>query len=482
MVGLLEQSQPGVNLYELVADRIASMIETGALSSGQRVPSVRKLHMQMAVSISTVLEAYRRLEARGLIEARPQSGFYVRHLRHPTAPEPSHHTPIDAATPVRISDMTLRMTHAARDPSIIPLGAAVSSPALLPMRQITQTMSRLGRLHPRLTHAYDFPPGLEELRSQVARRLIDAGVNVSPSEILTTSGAQEAVALCLQSVTQPGDTVAVESPTFYGLLQLIESLHLKAVEIESHPRDGVKLDALESAIGKHNIRACLFVLNFNNPMGSCMPDDNKRRLVEMLASRDIPLIEDDVYGELVWGAKRPLSAKAFDRKGLVLHCSSFSKTLAPGLRVGWCVPGRFYRDVELRKLATSIATASLPQMTAAEFLATGGYDRHVRRLRRTYAELSQRMTLAIQNYFPNGVRISRPSGGFVLWVEMPEGVDSLRLQSDALASKISIAPGPIFSANHSYRNCMRLNCGLTWTDEIEQAVSTLGALAGRQLE
>jgi DNA-binding transcriptional MocR family regulator len=469
-------------LYQKTADAIARLIERGTLRPGQRIPSVRRLSSQYRVSISTVLQAYQKLESRGLIEARPQSGYYVRLRLHPAPPEPVMSTPRCLPKAVSISEQVMRVVQAARDPRIVPLGAAVSGSDFLPMRQLNRILGQVGRRYLKLSHAYDFPPGNELLRVQVARRTMEAGCVLGPGDIVTTCGAQEAINLCLRAVTKPGDTVAIESPTFYGILQSIESLHLRALEIPTHPRTGICLDSLKASLRSNPVKVCLFSPNFNNPLGSCMPDDSKQQLVKMLAEREIPLIEDDIYGELVFGAVRPKAAKAYDKRGLVMLCSSFSKTLAPGYRVGWTAPGRFQEAVERLKFVNTIATATLPQLAVAEFLANGGYDRHVRRIRRIYSEQIESMTGAISRYFPQGTRVTRPAGGFVLWVELPDGIDAMELHDAALCEKISIAPGPIFSASGKFKNCFRINCGLPWSVEIEKAVMTLGRLAAKQLQ
>ena len=286
----------------------------------------------------------------------------------------------------------------------------------------------------------------------------------------------EALNLCLRAVAKAGDIVAIESPAFYGTLQIIESLGMKALEIPADPRDGIILDALAAAIRRQKVKACLFVLNFSNPLGSCMPDANKKELVELLARREIPLIEDDIYGDLCFGEPRPKTAKAYDKQGLVLLSSSFSKTLAPGYRVGWTAPGRFKPQVESLKFTSSMATVTAPQMAIADFLQSGGYDRYLRKIRRILMTQVQQMSDAVGRYFPAGTKVTRPQGGYVLWVELPRFVDSLDLHRRALQQKISIAPGPIFSAKQKYKNFIRLSCGLPWSEKIDRAVQTLAEL------
>jgi DNA-binding transcriptional MocR family regulator len=281
-------------------------------------------------------------------------------------------------------------------------------------------------------------------------------------------------------VAQPGDVIAIESPAFFGILQMIEALGMRVCEIPTYPREGVCLDELRARLKCCRIKACVFTLNFSNPLGSCMPDEKKQQLVRLLSENQVPLIEDDIYGSLAFGPTRPKVAKAFDREGWVMLCDSFTKTLSPGYRVGWVAPGRFKERVEFLKYVNTGATPSLPQMALAEFVQNGGYDHHLRKIRRRYAQHMQLMTEAVGRYFPEGTKATRPSGGMCLWVELPAAVDGLAVYRQALAEGISIAPGSLFSAKQEYRNFIRLNCGNPWTEEIEDALRRLGNLAKRE--
>jgi len=473
------QPEARESLYQQVALRISELIEHGTLQPGERVPSVRKLSEQEDVSIATVMQAYRVLENKGLIEARPQSGYYVRPRVWRPPAEPARSEPSLRATRVSTTDLVRRFMQAARDPSLVGLGAALPSPTLLPTLHLSRAMAAVGRRSPQLANTYDVAPGNYQLRVQIARRGMDAGCMLAPDDVIITCGCQEALYLSLRAVAQPGDTIAIESPTYFGVLQIIESLGLKACEIPTYPRHGVCLDELNERLDCCRIQACLFLLNYSNPLGSCMPDEKKARLVALLAKRQIPLIEDDIYGELAFAADRPKTAKAFDRAGHVLLCSSFCKTLAPGYRVGFVAPGRFRDQVEHLKYVTSIGTATLPQLAVADFLANGGFDHHVRKLRRVFAEQVERVTHAISRYFPEGTRVTRPSGGYVLWVELPAHIDSVDLFERALDEKISIAPGPIFSPKQGFRNFIRLSCGNQWSETIERALFRLGQIIAK---
>jgi DNA-binding transcriptional MocR family regulator len=463
-------------LYESVANDISAMIHTGTLTAGDRVPSVRRLSQQKRVSISTVLLAYRLLENRGLLEARPQSGYFVR-ARRPVAAEPSITDPPRKPRAVGVHDLVSRVLSAANDPRVVPLGAALPAHELMPATKLRRMLSAVARRRPESLTTYAVPPGREELRRQIARHALNWGCNLVADDVIVTNGCMEAVNLCLRAVAKAGDIIALESPTYFGLLQIIESLGMKALEIPTHPRTGISLDALALACEREKIKACLVMPNVSNPLGSVMPDAAKKRLVQMLATHDIPLIEDAVYGDLYFSHTAPRAAKAYDRHGTVMLCSSFSKTLAPGFRVGWVAPGRYHAQVEKLKFITSVGNPELLQLAVAEFLDNGGYDRQLRSLRRALRERVERMQRAVSEHFPAGTRVTSPSGGFVLWVQLPAGVEALALYERAMHEHIGIAPGPMFSASDRYRGCIRLNCGCQWTPAIEGALARLGELA-----
>ena len=467
----------GALLYERVAAHVAGLIERGALRPGDRVPSVRRLSRQQGVSVSTVIQAYLHLEGSGLIEARPQSGHYVRRRGGAALPEPRAPRTSATSSKVSVASLVSKVYGASRDPHIVPFGAATPSPELLPTNRLNATLARVARSSGAVGVAYDPPPGCPALRRQIARRAVERGCALTADDLVTTVGAMEALGLCLRAVAQAGDTVAIESPLYFGILQLMESLRIRALEIPCLPGTGMDLDALEEALGAHKIKACLALPVISQPIGASMSDAAKRRLVEMLARRDIPLIEDDIYGDLHFGATMPRPAKAFDERGLVMLCSSFTKTLAPGYRVGWAAPGRFRERVEQLKFANSVATPTLPQLAVADFVEHGGYEHHLRALRRKLAAQVDAVSAAIAEHFPAGTRVSRPAGGFVLWVELPPGTSALELHARALAHGISVAPGPIFSAKPRFANCIRMSCGYPWSDLLAHAVRTLGRLA-----
>ncbi len=424
-----------------------------------------------------MLAAYRLLEDAGKIKSRPQSGYYVSTKLWTPPAEPGMSKPKSASTPVSIGEVVLKFLQESKSTDVVRLGAAVSGGDFPATRLVNRMAGSISRRSPKAANAYDVPPGSPALRLQLARRGVDAGCSLSPDEIITTCGSQEALGICLRAVAKAGDTIAIESPTFYGVLQTIEMLGMKALELPTCPREGVSLDALRFALDTTDIKACLFVPTNHNPLGFTMSDAHKQQLVTLLASKDIPLIEDDIYGDLCFAPQRSKACKAFDENGLVLYCSSFSKTLAAGFRVGWCAPGRYYDDVIKLKLYTSLATPTLPQMAIAEFLAGSGYEHHLRQVRRLFETQVSRLSQLVCEHFPASTKITRPAGGFVIWVELPEQINSMQLHDRSLAKGISVAPGAIFSPKQKFKNFIRLNAGLDWSDEVEQAVKTVGEIA-----
>jgi DNA-binding transcriptional MocR family regulator len=465
-----------MTLYHDLADRTAQLIASGVLRAGDRLPSVRQACRTHNLSPITVTQAYSLLESRGLVEARPRSGFFVRARLGNRLPEPGMSRPAGGSTQLQVSDFIFQILDSVRDPAVIPLGSGFPGPLLFPLEKLGRFLAAAARRIKPQDTLTDLPPGYPELRRQIALRYLGVGATVSPDDIIITNGAMEALNLCLQAVTRPGDVIAVESPAFYAGLQAAERLGLKVVEVPSHPRDGVNLGALEQLLKRHPVRACLFMLNYSNPSGSCMPDAHRRTLIALLDRHDVPLIEDDVYAELHHGEQPPLCSKALDRDGRVMHVSSFSKCLAPGFRVGWVAAGRYADAIRRQKLSFSLATPVALQHALADYLKQGGYDRHLRTLRATLGAQMATLISDVEAHFPAGTRMAEPEGGYFLWLELPEGCDTLALHREALARGISIAPGPIFSAQREFRNFVRLNFGHPDTEARREAVRMLGDL------
>ena len=461
-------------LYNRIADQIQELIQQGAYRTGDRLPGVRVLSRQFGVSIATILQSHQVLEGRGFVDARERSGYYVR-LPPSQTPVPTVDQVQSRPTPVSARELAVEMVRAAQDRTLVPLGAAVPHSDFMPMRQMQQAASWAARLG-RDAQDYAFP-GKLVLRRQIAQRMTALGAPTVPDQLLITTGAQEAITIALRSVTKPGDIVALESPFFPGILHSLELLGLRVIEIPSDPTQGISLEGLQLALEQWPVAACIVVVNHSNPLGCRLSDARKQRLVRMLSTAKVPLIEDDIYGDLPLEGERPRPAKAFDKEGNVLYCGSFSKTLSPGMRIGWLQPGRYLEEALQQKYFMNIATSTIPQLAVAHFLEQNGYERFLRSVRQRYAEALERMRTAVGHYFPEGTAVSRPVGGFVLWVQMPDGCDGTEIFRQALGEGISVAHGRLFSLSDKFQNCLRLNGANPWDEKIEKALKRMGEMA-----
>lgn len=462
-------------LYQQLADRLQALIRDNVYEVGTRLPAVRQLSTQHEVSVSTAISAYRELEQRGVLEARSRSGYFVRQppaVRE--APRPGRARPRPRA--VTGQERVLQLLQAVNDPDIVNLGAAAPDADFLPVAAMERAFHQVLRDQRRRCMGYEFPPGAPELRQQLARRLAGLQCQVNADDVLITNSCQESMTIALRMLTKPGDTVAVESPTYYGLLQMIESLGLQALEIPTDPVTGISLDALDMALGKWSVAACILVSNFSNPLGVCMTDERKQALLRCLSKHKVPLVEDDIYGDLPFNGRRPSPIKRWDTEGLVYYCSSSSKTLAAGIRVGWLVPGKQMERAQYLQFINTLSVNTPAQLAVAHFLQRGHYERCLRTSATAYIKAVARMTDRIIQLFPTETRVSRPAGGFVLWVELPGDSDTLSLMENALDAGVSFAPGTMFSASGKYNNCLRLNCAVRWDARLERALITLARL------
>ena len=463
-------------LYRQVIDLISENIDSGTLRPGDRLPSLRRMSSRIGVSIPTVRQAYVELERQRRVESRPQSGFYVRGFLSNDMVRPSPRFR-RTAKPVPVSRRSLmdRVFDGIHQPDVLPFGIADPSMAKPPAKALHRTMKRVMARAEGRSLAYAPNNGEPGLRRQIAYRYLDSvGSNVDPDGICITNGGQEALSLALAAVAKRGDVIAVESPTYHGQLELIESMGMLAIEVETCPEEGVELDALRKTLDAHPVKVCMFSTTLSNPLGASMPDAKRKELVELLDEREIVLIEDDVYGELLFDGQRPKPAEFHSHSGHILTCGSFSKTAAPGYRIGWLLTGGHHDEIVRLKRSFSCSSGLLQQMTLAEFVASGDYDRHLKTLRHVLQCNARRMAAAIASYFPTETRISKPVGGCVMWLELPEPVDSEKLFNLAIQDGISIAPGSIFSPCNRYRNFIRLSFGHPWTSEIEAGIRKLG--------
>lgn len=467
--------------YEWVADRLRTAIRDGTFAPGSRLPGLRRACDHYGVSLSTALQAYRQLEAEGLIDARARSGYFVQAPPCSSHPEPQATELTGRTEAITVSARVLEMISASQRPGCVNLGATLPDPALLPTRALRRMLAEAAAA-PSSIGSYGSIAGDPALRELIAQHMMLIGVRTSPDEIVTTNGGcMEALSVALRTVTRPGDTVAVESPTFYGLLQVLEDLGLRALELPTDPRTGLDPRTAPALAQAAGARALVTIPNAHNPLGYSMPDSAKKALVDCCAEAALPLIEDDIYGELAPEQHRPAPLKAWDEHGAVMLCSSFSKVLSPGLRVGWLLAGRQAERATEIKFRSSGTAAIAPQRALAEYLRRGRYDRVVRNAARHYAARLDRLRAHVAAHFPAGTRISRPVAGFALWVELPTEADATAIYQQALDQDIVIAPGELFAPADRYRHCLRLNAAAADDSRVPPAIEVLGRLVHQAL-
>jgi DNA-binding transcriptional MocR family regulator len=464
------------HLYLQVADGLEKMIGEEILRIGDKLPSVRMLSEEYGISMGTAFQAYYHLEGKGLIEARPKSGYYVRFnfRRMPALPRMAE--PASVTSQVSVLEMVATVYKHISSDDLVNFSVAAPPTGLLPAAKLNKSLVHAMRSSRHHCIQYEHIQGNPELRRQLAKLAFNWGGKFSEEDVVVTAGCMEALVMCLKAVTSPGDTVVIENPTYFGIFQVIESLGLKVVEIPADPLTGVDPGHLEAIFKKFPVKACVLVPNFNNPLGGCMPDEKKRALVDLVTRHRIPLIEDDIYGELYFGRHRPKTCKTFDKEGWVLHCSSLSKSLAPGYRIGWALPGRFTDQVLHLKFMHTVTGTTITQQAIAHFLSIGRYEYHLKKLRKALHTQCLRYMQGIMQYFPENTKVSRPQGGFVLWVELDKKLNAYLLYQEALKHQISVAPGQIFSAQGQFGNCLRISYARPWDPQVEEGLKTLGRL------
>jgi DNA-binding transcriptional MocR family regulator len=462
-------------LYNEIANGIASQITSGVLKSGDKLISVRMLCKEHGISMNTAKRVFLELESQSLIDSKPQSGYFVSRLSYLKLPLSEVSRPSSSPNDNEPDELISKVYADMGNHDLTLFSISAPSGDLLPLAKLKKEIVQATRELKEGGTAYEPLQGNVKLRRMIAIRSLSWGGDLHENDLITTNGAMNAVSLCLMALGKPGDTIAMESPCYPGSLQLAISLGFKVLELPTHPTTGLEIDALKEAIPKINL--CLLVPNFNTPLGSCMPDEHKKEIVALLSGNNIPLIEDDIYGDLYFGTQRPKCCKSFDKEGNVLWCSSVSKTLAPGYRVGWVAPGKYKEKLLRLKLIHSISSATIIQESVANFLKTGKYENHLRHLRRTLQDNYQNYIHAIAEYFPEGTKTSRPQGGLALWIEFSKHIDTKKLYDLAIKHHISIAPGRMFTLQNQFGNCMRLCIGLQWSEEIKFKLKQLGNLA-----
>ena len=464
------------SLYQKIAEALSDQIKSGTIKSGEKMPSLRVLKLEYGVSMNTVIQAYLELESKGLIISRPKSGYFASYKPNKLA-VPTTSNPEGIEEPEGVESLIAKVYTSLNDTQITRFSLGVPENELLPIAKLNKELVNAMRNLKGGGTEYENIQGNQKLRRDIARFTYTWNGNLQEEDIITTAGAMNALSFSLMALTKKGDKIAVESPVYFGILQLAKSLGLHVIELPTNPMTGVELEALQKVIPK--VKTCILVSNFNNPLGSCMPEAHKREVVSMLANYGIPLIEDDLYGDVYFGSNRPKPCKAFDKEGLVLWIGSVSKTLAPGYRVGWIAPGKFKEKIIHQKLIHTVSSTTITQEAIANFLEKGRYENYLRKLRKTLHSNSLHYARAIAEYFPEKTKISNPQGGFMLWVELEEKINTVELYEKAIRQNISIAPGRMSTLQNQFNNCMRLSYGQRWSEHIEDKLKQLGNITKR---
>ena len=463
--------------YKQIAQHLAEGIRKGTLGPGERLPSLRSLCLSRGTSLMTALAAYRHLEDLGLVEALPRSGYRVAQGKAATLCGPAIPRPRVMPEGGHRSDILAQVLASLENPSSTPLGFGCPSPDLFPQASLRRLTASLLNTRKNLWAGYSAPPGCAELRRQIALRLQRRGMEVGPEDVLITTGAMEALTLSVRLLTRPGDLVALECPTFFGIVDAVRNAGARILELPGDPQGGVEPGRLLAACDRHPVTAAVLIPSFANPTGSLMGDDRRRAWMEALQARGVALVEDDLYGELAWDHRRPTPLCAWERSdGLPnLLVGSLSKTLLPGGRVGYVVArGPWIERLTNLKATSTLANATLPEHLAAECLSSGLFDRHLRRMVPRLQAGVHALRASIARHFPQGTHVSDPRGGYLLWVELPKGVDGLTLFRLALQQGVTIAPGCLFSQGPGLERFIRLNGGLTC--DLDGPMATLGRL------
>ncbi|ENV17030.1 aminotransferase-like domain-containing protein [Acinetobacter guillouiae] len=461
---------------EQLAHSLKLLIENGTWKAHEKLPSLRQQVEQSGLSLITVMNAYQELEAQGLIYSKEKSGYFVveQSSDHPTTLHVINET-------VEINSIVFKYLKSTQSEHIIPLGSAFPNSQLLYSAKLIQTLGQLARQRRSYEQTPSLPPGNYQLRKIIAQKYAMQGIPTDPSDIVITSGGLDALNLSLQALTQAGDYILLQQTIFYGAWQAAERLGLKVITIPEHPEHGIDLDAFEQAILKYPIKVCLMMLNGQNPIGFTVSDEIKLKLAKLLNQYQIYLIEDDVYEELYYDQKKPLSMKYFDQQNWVLHCSSFSKTLGAGFRIGWVYAGKFSEHIQHTQLMSTLSVNSFIQNALVEYLSHRHYEKHLKTLRSTLQRYKKQYFNYLKTHLPEQCHVNYYPSGYFLWIELPEQVDSNEIYQRMLEHGISVAPSSLFNISNQQNHFIRMNCSFEMNEKIQNALNQLIYIIGKSV-
>ena len=458
-------------IYKDLAQQCINDIKNKKLQPHSRMPSLRNFKAQHNISMTSALNCYQHLESLGWIISRPQSGYFV------CQPPLNNNQPEFIDFQSKTSDPALTSSQLSYTPTINaigPLGYACIDPALLPLNGLQQSFRRALKRQSENISFYPAPRGEKVLRDSLSAHFKSYHFHFSSEQLIISNGCMDSIKTALEITTNIGDAVAISSPCYSGLLDMLTLLSRKVVEIPSTDQ-GIDLQQLEKQMQQGNIKAGLFCTSHMNPQGISISAQQKQQLAHLAETYQIPIIEDDVYLEISHEKVVPLPAKHWDKQGYIIWCGSVSKTLAAGYRLGWCLPGRYHQDYLTRRRYFIQGVNSPTQLAIADFINNGEYARHLKKLRYNV----QRNTFDYRHYLaqhlPKNSKISAPNGGFVLWIQIPN-LDTKKLFKQAIQAQLDLRVGEHFTTLDLYNDCLRINIGYGLTDQSDQSASTRTAL------
>ncbi len=459
--------------YRNIADKLEQQINDGTWEQGNKLPSIRNLSRELKVSIGTIQQAYALLEDKEIISSRNRSGYYINSRNAIQIDPPEKISFNSKPKEINIMETSISIMKSTEENTLYPMGSAVPNIDAKAIKQIHNSIKKFALYTP---NCYEGPQGYLPLRKQIAKRSIKTGKTYNENEIIITSGCQEALTIALQVTTEQGDLVAVESPCYYGILQTLEILGRKVLEIPVSPTEGMDLNHFEYLLKQHPVKAVIINPAYSNPTGYTYTDSQKKHLSDLSTKYQLPLIEDDIFAELGINYCRPRTIHSFDKNGYTILCSSFSKTLSQDLRIGWMVAGRYFKKARAYKYASTLGTSSLQQFALADFLSTQNFERHLRHISLEYKKRQTYFLKLIQNHFPEGTKASHPQGGFLCWLKLGDHVNSMKLYNSAMELGIGITPGELFSPSNRYKNYIRLNYGYIKIEKMDEILHLLSTL------
>ena len=468
--------------YQVLAQQIAEKIHQQEFKTHQKLSSLRQFATQHAISLNTVKACYALLEAQGLIFVKEKSGYYVKERKIvaentvPIYPDfPSH------ARTVSNLDLQIEIQEASIQPRRIHLGAIQLSPELIPMDALRRSIQRALKHSQPEDFLYSDRQGHFKLRQALSEHWAEDGLFISPESIYMTNGCMAALSVLIQTLTQEGDSIIVPMPNYNGQQQLLANLNRKIIEIPSS-ETGIDLVRLEQIMQQSDARCCLLTANFQNPLGYCLTQKKKKKIADLAATYACTIIEDDIYAECSFSFQRPLPIQHWDQHGYVILCSSISKSLSSAYRVGWyCLPER-YKHLHSKLMMHTVTVNTPLQLGLADLIYSRAYREHLQQLRpKLRSQVQAYRDYLLQAFVGIEIKINLPEGGYSLWIQLPDQIDSMACYYFAQQHQINIVPGEVFGEDRRYQHFIRLNAGYPLSRDICQAIQLLADWVKQQI-